>query len=76
VIVLVVEPLLLTLEPDVGRWGPFTLPSAVAGISEEDTGLEEGVDLPTPGLAAVAMLAWIGAFYAAGATLLRRRDLD
>ena len=76
VIVLVVEPLLLALEPDVGRWGPFTLPNAVAGISEEDIGLEEGVDLPSPGLAAVAMLAWIGAFYAAGAALLRRRDLD
>lgn len=76
VVVTVVEPLLLTLEPDVGRWGPFTLPSAVAGISEDDAGVGEGVELPSPGLAAVAILAWIGAFYAAGATLLRRRDLD
>jgi len=76
VIVTVVEPLLLALEPDVGRWGPFTLPNAVAGISEDDSGVGDGVELPSPGLAAVAMLAWIGGFYAAGATLLRRRDLD
>ncbi len=76
VIVLVVEPTVLALRPDVGRWGPFTLPNAVAGIPEEDSGVGDGVDLPSPGLAAVAMLAWIGGFYAAGATLLRRRDLD
>jgi ABC-2 type transport system permease protein len=76
VIALVVEPLLLTLKPEVGRFGPFTLPSAVAGVSEDDAGLEGDVDLPSPGLAAVAMLAWIGGFYAAGAALLRRRDLD
>ena len=53
-----------------------TLPNAVAGISEEDSGVSDGVDLPSPGLAALAMLAWIGGFYAAGATLLRHRDLD
>jgi len=76
VIATVVEPLLLALEPDVGRWGPFTLPNAVAGISEEDSGVSDGVDLPSPGVAGLAMLAWIGGFYAAGATLLRHRDLD
>jgi len=76
VIALVVEPLVLTLQPEVGRFGPFTLPSAVAGIPEEDMGLEGDVALPSPGLAALAMLAWIGALYAAGAALLLRRDLD
>jgi hypothetical protein len=29
-----------------------------------------------PGLAALVMLAWIGATFAAGAALLRRRDLE
>jgi len=76
VIGLVIEPTLLALEPEVGRFGPFTLPNAVAGIPEEDGGLGDGVEMLSPGLAAVAMLAWIGGFYAAGATLLRRRDLD
>ena len=30
----------------------------------------------SPGLAVLAMLAWIGAAFAAGAALLIRRDLD
>jgi len=76
IVVLVIEPLLITLEPEVGRFMPFTLTNAVAGIPEEDSGVGDGMDLPSPGLAAVAMLTWIGGFYAAGATLLRRRDLD
>ena len=76
VIALIVEPTVLALKPEVGRWGPFTLPNAVAGIPEEDAGFGGGVESPAAGVAAVAMLAWIGAFYTAGATLLRRRDLD
>ena len=74
VVALVIEPLVITLAPEVGRFGPFTLPNAVADVAEEDVG--GGVELPSPGVAVLAMLAWIGAFYAAGAALLRGRDLD
>ena len=34
------------------------------------------VDLLAPGLALLAMLAWIGTAFAAGAALLRARDVD
>ena len=34
------------------------------------------VDLPDPGVAVLLMLAWIGAAFAAGAALMRYRDLE
>ena len=34
------------------------------------------MDLLAPGLAALALLAWISATFAAGALLLRHRDVD
>jgi len=71
----VVEPLLIGLAPEVGRFGPFVaLPTALMDVPPEDTGLGD-VDLPAPGLAALALIAWIGAAFAAGAALLRRRDV-
>jgi hypothetical protein len=58
--------------PEVARFGPFTaLPTATADISAEDAGLGDDIELLAPGLAAVAMLAWIGAVFATGAALLR-----
>jgi ABC-2 type transport system permease protein len=72
---LLVEPTVTALLPEAGRFGPFTaLPTAVAGIPAEDAGLGE-VDLLAPALAALTLLAWIGAAFAAGYALLRRRDV-
>lgn len=72
----IVEPALIGLVPDVGRFGPFVaLPTAAASIPSENIGIS-GVDLPPAGLAVLYMLAWIGAAFAAGAALLRTRDLE
>jgi ABC-2 type transport system permease protein len=71
-----VEPVLISLVPEVGRYGPFVaLPTAAAGIPASDAGIE-GVDLLAPAVAIGLMLAWIGAAFAAGAALLRSRDVD
>jgi ABC-2 type transport system permease protein len=71
----VVEPMVITLVPEVGRFGPFSaLPTSLSGIPAEDAGLGE-VDLLAPGLAALTMMAWIGAAFAAGHALLRGRDV-
>jgi ABC-2 type transport system permease protein len=70
------EPTVIALAPEVGRFGPFRgLPSAAADIPSDDAGFE-GTPSLAPGLAALAMLAWIGAAYAAGAALLRRSDVQ
>jgi DNA-binding NarL/FixJ family response regulator len=75
-VLFVVEPVLIGLAPEVGRYGPFVaLPTAAAGIPEADAGLQ-GVDLLAPAVAMGLMLAWIGAAFAAGAALLRSRDVD
>jgi ABC-2 type transport system permease protein len=72
---LLVEPMVTALLPEVGRFGPFTaLPTAVADIPAEDAGLGD-VNLLAPGLAALVLLAWIGAAFAAGYAMLRRRDV-
>jgi ABC-2 type transport system permease protein len=73
----VLEPLLGSLASEVARFGPFTgLPLAIQGIPGEDFGFEEGTELLAAGVATIVMLAWIGAFFAAGYTLLRVRDVD
>jgi ABC-2 type transport system permease protein len=67
----VVEPILLDLVPEVGRFGPFSgTPNAILG----------GFDLPdakllAPGIAIAVSIAWVSAAFAAAAGLLRRRDL-
>jgi hypothetical protein len=66
----VVEPALLGLVPDVGRFGPFlALPGGLGNV-------EDDPELFAPGLAALAMLGWIVATYVGAAALLRRRDLS
>jgi ABC-2 type transport system permease protein len=71
----VVEPMVTALVPDVGRFGPFgALPTSLSGVPAEDAGMGE-VDLLAPGLAALTMMAWIGAAFAAGYALLRHRDV-
>jgi hypothetical protein len=72
---LAIEPTVLALAPEVGRFGPFSaLTAAIQEIPASDIGAE-GTDLLSPGLAVLAMLAWIGSVFAIGATLLLRRDL-
>lgn len=52
----------------------MALPAAAVGLPESDAGLGN-VDLLPAGLAVALMLAWIGAAFAAGLALLRRRDV-
>ncbi len=72
----VVEPAIAALLPDAGRFAPLTvLPSALTDTPESQSGFDDEV-LIAPGLAALAMLAWIGVWFAAGAALLHTRDVD
>jgi ABC-2 type transport system permease protein len=72
-----VEPALVALVPEVGRFGPFgALPTAAQGVDPEDVGMPADVDLPSAGVAVLLLLAWIGSAFAAGAALLRHRDLE
>ena len=66
-----VEPALIGLVPDVGKFGP--LGGAPASLQRTDF-FDEG-NLLAPGFAALVMLAWIGLGFAATAALLRRRDV-
>ena len=76
VLLLAIEPTLQALAPSVGRYGPFSsLPTAAADIPADAAGIPGEVDLLSPGLAVLAMLGWITAAFAAGAALLRARDL-
>ncbi|HEU0024967.1 MAG TPA: hypothetical protein VFQ12_10065, partial [Thermoleophilaceae bacterium] len=77
VIGFVVDPAVAALAPDVGRFSPFgALPTAASDIPAEDAGLPEDLDLFSPIAAILLMLAWITTFFAIGATLLRRRDVE
>ena len=72
-----VEPALVALVPEVGRFGPFgALPTAAQGLDPEDVGMPEDVDLPAAGVAVLLLLAWIGSAFAGGVALLRYRDLE
>jgi ABC-2 type transport system permease protein len=76
VIMFVVEPVVLSLAPSVGRFGPLgALSVAAAGIPAEDAGLD-GVNLVATAPAVLLLLAWIAVAFAAATTLLQRRDLD
>lgn len=66
----VLEPALLGLVEDVGRYTPIQ--GTTSALSNLDSG---DVDLLAPGAALGLMAAWIAALFAAAAALLRRRDL-
>ena len=67
--------MLLGVAPDVGRFSPFSaLPVAASAAPPESAGMG-GVDLVAPGLAVLLLLGWIAAAFAAGAALLRARDV-
>ena len=71
VLALIVEPLLLGVAPSVGRFGPvIALPNGFTDVSTGDN------DFLAPVPALALMLAWIVALFAAGAALLRQRDLN
>jgi ABC-2 type transport system permease protein len=76
VIAFAIEPLVVNLVPDVGRFAPLSaLPTAIQDVPAEDVGLGD-LDLLSPGAALLALLAWIGAAFAASGALLKRRDLE
>jgi ABC-type transport system involved in multi-copper enzyme maturation permease subunit len=70
----VLEPTLIGLAPDVGRFGPTQgAPSGIiqaAGFSGEDSDF-----LLAPGVAVLVMFGWIAAFFGAAAARLRGSDL-
>lgn len=71
---LVLEPTLVGLVPEVGRFGPTV--GAPSGIL--DIAVDRGngpAALLAPGLAAAVSIAWASATFASAAALLRRRDL-
>jgi hypothetical protein len=72
-----VDPLVAALLPEIGRFSPFSaLPIGIQEIPPDNAGLPEDIDVLSPGLAVLAMFAWIAAAFAPGAALLIRRDLD
>ena len=76
VVMFLVEPIVLTLAPSVGRFGPLgALSVAAAGIPAEDAGLGD-VRLVGTGVAVLLLLAWIAVAFVTAATLLQRRDLE
>ena len=65
------EPAVLAVAPDVGRFGPMVgAPSGIQGVNPFTEG-----KLLEPGVAVLVMLAWVGIGFAATAVILRRRDL-
>jgi hypothetical protein len=67
----VLEPAIMALASDVGRFGPTV--AAPNGILEvQPFGNSE---LLAPGIAALVMVGWVALGFAAAATLLRQRDL-
>ena len=76
VLAFVVEPTVIALAPEVGRFGPFSgLSAGIQALPASDTGNDK-VDVLAPGIAALAMLVWIAVPFAAGVAMLRRRDLN
>lgn len=73
----VVEPLVFTLAPHVGRFGPLgALSVAAAGLPAEDAGIPDDVDLFGVLPAILLLLVWIAVAFIAAALLLQHRDLE
>jgi hypothetical protein len=68
----VVEPALIALVNDVGRYAPLQgAPAGLLGVGFDD----DDDLLLAPAAAALVMAGWLTVLFAAAATLLRRRDL-
>jgi ABC-2 type transport system permease protein len=71
----VIEPAVIALVPDVGRYGPLVgAPNGIIDVDPFGGDVEESVLLGT-GAAALVVLGGIATFFAAAATRLRRFDL-
>ena len=72
----IIDGTLTALAPDVARFSPTgALPQAIQGIDPEDVGAGD-VEYFSEPVAGLLLLVWIGALFAAGAALLRTRDVD
>ena len=66
-----VEPTLIAVADDVGKFGPLVgAPSGIQGVSTSD-----GAAILPSGVALLVMIGWVGIAFAATALLLQRRDL-
>jgi ABC-type transport system involved in multi-copper enzyme maturation permease subunit len=72
IVAFVVEPTLINLVPNVGRFTPIG--AAPAGLVGTDFG-GHGDDLLSPGIAGLVMAGWLTGLFATSGALLRRRDL-
>lgn len=62
--------------PEVARFSPTgALPTAIQGLDPETVGTPD-VKFFAPATAVLLMIAWIGVLFAAGAALLKTRDVD
>ena len=68
-----IEPAVLGLAPEVGKFGP-TLGAPNGFIGLEDV-FGEGDEQLTPAVALLVMIGWVGLAFAAAAARLERRDL-
>jgi ABC-type transport system involved in multi-copper enzyme maturation permease subunit len=69
---LIVESALFGLAPDVAKFAPLNgAPGGIIDVSFDDG----DTTLLAPGIAALVMLGWVTAMFAAGAALIRGRDL-
>jgi len=65
------EPTILALEPDVGRFGPTSgAPNGILAVDSFDTG-----ELLAPGIALLVMIGWVALGSVAAAAVMRHRDL-
>jgi ABC-2 type transport system permease protein len=73
----VVEPLVQTLAPHVGRYGPLgALSVSAAGLPPESAGIPDNIDLVGVLPAIGFLLLWIGGAFTIAIVLLERRDLE
>jgi ABC-type transport system involved in multi-copper enzyme maturation permease subunit len=72
-LVFALEPAVIGLAPEVGKFGPTSgAPNGFLGL--EDV-FGEGDELLTPAVALLVMIGWVGLAFAAAAARLERRDL-
>lgn len=72
---MVAESALFFFVEDLLKFAPLNgAPGGIIDVTV-DEGPGAGAELLAPGAAALVMLAWVAVLYAAGAVLLRRRDL-
>jgi ABC-2 type transport system permease protein len=69
----VIEPAVLGVAPDVGRFGPLV--GAPSGIQDVGNPVDADAPLLSPAVSLLVVVGWIGLAFAVTAELLRRRDL-